>query len=922
MSRNTDEQDRILDRALDEIREDRMAAGLEQELSDRVLARVREEMSVQRREDEEQHRIGDCSDFQALIPAYLRGGLNEAKTLLLKDHVTGCVPCRKALKQAREARSRRRADVAPASSSSALSTWTWRLAAAAVILIGLVGLSVKTDILTIQTGGLIHIEAVDGEVFQVTEEGSVPLSPGDAVSFEDAKLIRTGRESNAMLRLADDSRVEMSERAELSVHDRKKIWNLRNPDSVIGVNRGSVIVEASDQGSGHLYVDTPDAMVAVTGTVFAVNSGMKGSRVTVLEGEVEVDHGGEHEILHPGQQTTTSRALGHVPIAEEIAWSTQLDRHLALLGEFAKLGKEIDRQVQGPGLRYNTNLLDRVPADTMVYVAIPNLSTTLGQAYDIMQQKISDNELLQGWWDDSVVANGADAKIELAMAKIRSYGQQIGDEVVIAVSGGEQPDSDASVLILAELDDTAAFVNLLKADLAGMELLVDENDRPDIVLLDERMAGPPASDLYVWAADGYVAIAPKIETIQSFSHLVRGSGASAFYGTPFHDRLADLYSEGVEWVFGIDVESMTHDEMSEASESRDDLEALGIMDLQHVIGQHRDLDGTAETRAVLSFNQTRRGIASWLAEPAPMGALDYVSRNAYFAAGFVMKEPALVVDEMIEFLGSKDPDFVGGMNRFEDEYAIDIREDIAAAIGGEFAFALDGPVLPKPSWKLIVEVYDPTRLQGTLEWAVGRLNDLAADMGKQGFRIEQLERRGRTYYELVSLDTGISAHYMFADGYLIASASRALLDRSLQWRDNGLSLASSRSFVELLPHDAEINFSGVVYQDWGPILGPLSEGLSSAGPSLGPEGRKMLDNLGSLAGPSLTLAYGEPSRITLVNTTEGGLLGRGLTSILSINSLLSVQQLLDRAVQEQAGDQPGEYPSEPDVRVERTTIEG
>ena len=921
MSRNTDDHDRILDQALEQIHEDQLAPRTEREVADRVWARVSEEMNVQKHQEEAQHRISDCADFQALIPAHLRGGLNEAKTMLLKDHVTGCVPCRKALKQERDARRRTRSEVAQAPRSNLFSTWTWRIAAAAVIVIGLVGLSVQTDVLTIQTGGLIHIEAVDGEVFQVTDEGSVPLSAGDDVSFEDAKLIRTGRDSNAMLRLADDSMVEMSARAELSVQDRRKLWNFRNSDAVIDINRGSVIVEASEQGSGHLYVDTPDAMVAVTGTVFAVNSGMKGSRVTVLEGEVQVTHSGETDFLRPGQQTTTNPALGKVPIAEEIAWSTQLDRHLALLTEFVELGQEIDRQIQGPGVRYGTTLLDRVPDDTVVYVAIPNLSTTLGQAYDIMQEKISENELLQGWWNDSVVANGAEGKIELAMAKIRSYGRQIGDEIVIAVGAVNEPGTDSGVLILAELTDPEMFVNLLRADLAGLELLVDENNRPDIVLLDEQMAGPEASDLYVWAAEGFVAIAPKIETIWAFGGLLRQGGASEFYGTSFHDRLAELYSDGVEWVIGIDVESLTRDEDPQRSESNDDLEALGILDLQHVIGQHKDLDGTAETRAVLSFNQTRRGIASWLAEPAPMGALDFVSRNAYFAAGFVMKEPTMVVDEMIEFLGSKDPDFVNGMNRFETEYSIDIREDIAAAIGGEFAFALDGPVLPKPSWKLVVEVYDPARLQGTLEWAVGRLNDLAAEHGKQGFRIEQLERGGRTYYELQSLDTGISAHYLYADGYMIASASRALLDLALQWRDNGLSLASSGSFIGLLPHDAEINFSGVVYQDWGPILGPLSEGLATAGSTLGPEGRQMLDNIGSMAGPSLTLAYGEPSRITLVNTTEGGLLGRGLSSILSINSLLSVQQLLDRAVQEQAAEQPSENSSEPDALVERT-IEG
>jgi len=922
MSRNTDDHDRILDQALEEIHEERLAPRAEKEMADRVWARVSEEMNVQERQEEEQHRISDCDDFQALIPAHLRGGLNEARTMLLKDHVTSCVPCRKALKQARDAQRRTRPEAAQSPRSNLLSTWTWRIAAAAVIVIGLIGLSVQTDILTIQTGGLIRIEAVDGEVFQVTDEGSVPLKTGDSVSFEDAKLIRTGKNSNAMLRLADDSRVEMSERAELSVQDRRKLWNVRNSDAVIDVNRGSVIVEASDQGSGHLYVDTPDAMVAVTGTVFAVNSGMKGSRVTVLEGEVEVTHSGELDVLHPGQQATTHPALGKVPIAEEIAWSSQLESHLALIAELVELGQEIDRQIQGPGVRYGTTLLDRVPADTIVYVAIPNLSTTLGQAYEIMQSKISENELLQGWWNDSVVTNGADAKIELAMAKIRSYGQQIGDELVVSVGGANQPNPDSGVLILAELTDRETFVNLLRADLAGLELLVDEKSRPDIVLLDEQMAGPEATDLYVWAADGFVAIAPKIETIWAFGGLLRQGGASEFYGTSFHDRLADLYSDGVEWVIGVDVESITRDEAPQDSETNSDLEALGILDLQHVIGQHKDLEDQAETRAVLSFNQTRRGIASWLAEPAPMGALDFVSRNAYFAAGFVMKEPAQVVDEMIEFLGSEDPDFVDGMNRFQTEYSIDIREDIAAAIGGEFAFALDGPVLPKPSWKLIVEVYDPARLQGTLEWAVGRLNDLAAEHDKQGFRIEQLERGGRTYYELQSLDTGISAHYLFADGYLVASASRALLDLALQWRDTGLSLASSGAFIELLPHDAEINFSGVVYQDWGPILGPLSEGLATAGPALGPEGQKMLDNIGSLAGPSLTLAYGEPNRITVVNTTEGGLVGRGLSSILSINSLLSVQQLLDQAVQEQADHQPREYPSEPDVRVDRTTTEG
>ena len=219
------------------------------------------------------------------------------------------------------------------------------MAAAAVLVIGFIGLNVKTDVFTLETGGLITIESVQGEVFQITDDGPVPVAAGDQISFQDAKQIRTGRGSTAMFRTDDDSLVEVSERAELTVQDRRKFWQIMNPDSVIELNRGSLIIEASDQGSGHLYVDTPDAMVGVTGTVFAVNRGMKGSRVSVLEGEVEVAYAGHKDVLHPGEQTTTRPELARVPVEDEIAWSQQLDKHLALLEEFAAIGREIDRTI-------------------------------------------------------------------------------------------------------------------------------------------------------------------------------------------------------------------------------------------------------------------------------------------------------------------------------------------------------------------------------------------------------------------------------------------------------------------------------------------------------------------------------------------------------------------------------------------------
>src|SRR5437870_9543978 len=49
-------------------------------------------------------RIEGCADFQSLIPVYLRGELSEPRSLLLVDHTHECIPCRKALKQARASR--------------------------------------------------------------------------------------------------------------------------------------------------------------------------------------------------------------------------------------------------------------------------------------------------------------------------------------------------------------------------------------------------------------------------------------------------------------------------------------------------------------------------------------------------------------------------------------------------------------------------------------------------------------------------------------------------------------------------------------------------------------------------------------------------------------------------------------------------
>lgn len=892
--------DQILDATLEEIRESRLDPAVEKAAADRVWNLVNQEIEQLSRDSERHQQIRDCSDFQALIPAHLQNGLTEAKALLLEDHVGECLPCRKALKRARTARRE-----TPVAARSGQQSWVakaaWRVAAAAAIFIVLVGLSVKTDLFSVEAGGLIQIELVDGEVFKVTDDGPVPLTSGEQVDFRDASGVRTGQDSSAMLRLPDGSAVEMNERAELTVQERRKLWERGRGDGVIDLARGNIIVEASDQGSGHLYVDTDDCRVAVTGTVFAVNSGLKGSRVSVIEGEVQVAYSGNNETLEPGQQATTRPELGKVPVRDEIAWSRNVERHLALLNELSRIAIEIDREIEGPGLRYSTDLLDLAPEGTVLYIAIPNVGTTISQAYELLQQKIGGNDLLSDWWSQSVAGTPVEDELQRTMDKIRTYGEQIGEEIVITLQLGETGEPDEP-LVFTRLVDPAAFRSLIEAEIAGIAAASEH--APDICFL-EGEAGAAACDgkfdLYLSIINNYLALGPKVDGVRRFLGTVQQGGRSAFTTSSFHRRLSDSYGDGAQWLVAVDLQSLLAQGPDE--QERLSLDRLGLLDMQHVIAERKDFGDRAENRAVLTFDQPRRGIAAWLAEPASMGALEFISSDAYFAGGFVMKEPASVVQELFEYVAAEDSDFERSLAEFEDEHSINIREDIAGALGGEFAFALDGPVLPNPSWKLVVEVYDPARLQATFEWAAGRLSQLLQDEGREGFRTSQQESGGRVFHEIESLDTGISVHYMFVDGYMVASASRALLERSLQIRDAGASLTRSPRFTSLMPQDGHINFSAVLFQNMGPVLAPLAQ-LSNGAAQMGGEMEQLFGSLGSMTGPSLTLAYGEPNRIVFVNTSEGGILTSSLARFLSLDSLLSMQELVGEAVEEEADPRP------------------
>jgi hypothetical protein len=279
---------------------------------------------------------------------------------------------------------------------------------------------------------------------------------------------------------------------------------------------------------------------------------------------------------------------------------------------------------------------------------------------------------------------------------------------------------------------------------------------------------------------------------------------------------------------------------------------------------------------------------------------------------------------MFGWIGTDDADFERGLAEFEAEHGIDIRRDVAAALGGEFAFAFDGPIAPVPSWKLVIEVYDPRGLQSTLGQIVETMNDFAQEAGRKGFALTEHDQGRRTFYEIESLDVGLSVHYTFVDGYLFAGSGRGLIQRALQNRGTGITLANAPRFTGSLPADSEVNFSAVVYQNIGAVLGPLARTLGTMAEQYSPDQETILHELAGQTDPSVTLAYGEPDRIVFVNSSQGGLLSSTLGAFLRLDTLMNVQQLLEQAGRQQGGQssQSSVERSEVEIRVDRHTIEG
>jgi hypothetical protein len=545
----------------------------------------------------------------------------------------------------------------------------------------------------------------------------------------------------------------------------------------------------------------------------------------------------------------------------------ELDKYPGLLTELSQLLEKLQHNLQFPAARSESHLLALMPASTMSYAAFSNFGDVIHQTLTIFRRELQENAVLRNWWEHGPSAE-SERKLEDSLVKLEQLYQYLGEEVVVA---GAMEGDHPKFLMVAEIRKPG-----VKQVLQEWVNQAADKSKPALRVLDVKELATaedkiPAEEGLVLVRPDFVVVGSDLATLRSFNARLDQSNRE-FVSTPFGQRIAQEYANGVTVLAAADLHKLLSQVPRGTQQNQESFQRSGFADMQYLVWEHATVAGQNVSQGELSFSAPRHGTASWLANPAPLGSLDFVSPQAILAGTVVFKNLAQIFENAKEIAGPANANSFAAIAQGEQALKLSLKDDLLRHLVGEITVELDSVTAQKPAWKAILKVDDANHIQQTLSTLLAVVHS----------EVTHVDDGGVTYYNVrvPSGKTPTEIGYAFVDGYLIVGSSHEAVAEAVQQHASGSSLAKSKKFLAALPTGHALEASALLYEDpgamaalkWGPLATQPAEPLAQ---------------LWTGTSPMVVCVYGEESAIREVSTNSALDLGTVLVgAAIAIPNLL------------------------------------
>src|SRR5215469_11833750 len=301
-------------------------------------------------------------------------------------------------------------------------------------------------------------------------------------------------------------------------------------------------------------------------------------------------------MVQAGSEFTTTQNLAPEPVSAQVGWSQNRDQYLELLAQLSTLQHRIE-QIPLPQPRYGSDLLNRMPADTQLYVSIPNLGDFVTQAKAIFEDQLKQSPALQQWWSNG--KQDKTAELYQLVNKLHDLSQYLGDEMVVVAL---KQQTGAGIAVVADVQ-RSGLADLLKQQFAsgvhGGLTVLDENAL-------KTATGGSNGGAYALVRTKEVAFSHSIDALKAIDAQLN-AGASGFASSDFGQQITAAYSRGAGVILAANLQQMMGEMSARHQGSKGDafFEASGINGVRYLIAEHRETNGATENHLNVQFAGTR-----------------------------------------------------------------------------------------------------------------------------------------------------------------------------------------------------------------------------------------------------------------------------------------------------------------------------